>query len=1394
MSRPSRSATRARRRPTVVAVLTLLAALLIPGHVTAAHADVVPGSEADIQITVSGPTAANTGEAFTYRLVMQNNSTPDADGATFDDVFSGGVTGVQATCSAAGGAECPATLAVSNSGVSGTLGAFPRLGVVTVTITGTYTGVATVTNTATISPPTGVTDPDTTTNTSFVSTAIEAGASLSVQKTASPAGVAPGGTITYTVTYRNAGPRPADGAAIEDYLRWAEAGTMLTTFSTRFTSCVPTNGAVCPTFTDRTGLAEFARTYNTTIPTLPAGSSITITYDVTLADAGGCTARADSRVESFAFISAPSGVRDADSTDNGATTRTPVAPRACPEADLRVTKTADRSSVAPGDAVTYTVTYANAGPSPANGARILDQISETGTGSAFSTYDARDFSCVAVGGAVCPTLPNALGQSVRSSNATWNTAIPTFPAGSSITIVYTDTFADPDGCAASADATITNQAQIGAPPGTTDGSSLNNVMRVTLPAEAPLCARADLRVEKSGDPLAAPGGETSFTVTYRNLGPADADGTAISDLTRSFDSGVDFSTYDVAHDGCSTTGGAVCPSLSPSSDVPVAFGRPFQSTIPTFPAGSTVTLRYTLSFAPTTEAECTGADGATFVNSATLSAPAGVTDNPSDNLAEVRTPARCAEISVNSSVAPDAIRSGEAFEYTIVVTNAGVATADAIDFRDPLIGGLVYGSSSCEPVALCGPLTFDAASNTVSSRIPRLAPDQSVTIKVRGTAGVQAGTFTNIASAQPSAESGYYDPNPASNASRVNLQVFNTVSPITVTKTVEGVPAGGLPESRTFTGTISCETQAAKAWSVTVPAGSVTATGEPVQFFDGESCTVSEDAPGEAPEGYVWVGEPRIAPGTIDRLGPSTPVAVEVTNTLAPAPGLEAALIVTKQVTGLPAGGLAAATTFGGDVLCTSPNGERLLEPWSVTVPAGASSASTSPTQRAAGSTCSVSESTPPTAPDGYEWDGQPVIEPASAGPLAPESTTEFTVTNALAAAEAEVAALEITKTVDGGPDLLDGQFDFLVRCGAAGDFTGQVTLQGARSGTTTVANIPVGADCTVEEVSVSAPPEGYRWGAPVIDTAAVRITDGGASVEVVNPLTELPQPVASVVITKQVAGLPAGGLPAATEFSGDLLCTLGSGERELQPWTVTVGEGQTSASTPPIQRPVGATCTVSESTPPAAPAGYEWSGAPSIEPATSGPLATDSTASFTVTNTLAAAEAEVAQLEIRKLVEGGPAAIDGRFGFIASCGAAGDYAGEVVFTEAKRGSTVLLNVPVGAECRIEETAVSLAPQGYRWDAPRYEAQTVRVDADGAQVTVVNPLDAVPVDPPGPGTMSGDGTPGDGTPPGATRIERLAVTGAELGAAVPLAAGLLVLAGVVLVLARRRQRESTRRR
>lgn len=852
------------------------------------------GQTADLQIVKSGPPSANGGGAYAYTLVLDNNGPNAANNASFLDTLPPGVVNVSATCvTATNGASCPASIAADNTSVSGVVPSFPALGKVTIQILGNFavSGPSSLTNTATVSPPAGVTDPMPESNTSSVSTAMNYGADLVVSKSQSAQDFVSGQVVTYVMTLTNNGPAAADGTMMEDY-PYGNSGTsaarVVANYS--FVNCTPSNGAVCPdnsafpNYTGQVGSAGYL--FNTSVPRLPSGGAITITYTMVATAPSMCGLSAGTLQNVFQTRGLPASVTDPDPSNNQAEVAQAVAATAaCPQTDIEVRKTQSSDDFVPGQTVTYVMTLSNNGPTAADGTLMEDFPYGYGGTAAANVHATYSFGgCVATNGAVCPddnVFQNYAGL-VGSAGYLFNTTVPTLPSGGAITITYTMVADAPLRCGLPS-GPLQNVFQIrGLPAGVGDSDSSNDHAEVeqTVGATAD-CPQADLVATKTqSSEIFAVGQTVTYKMTLTNNGPAAADGAFMLDFPYAYGAGVQLNAaYNFV--GCTATNGALCPdngAFQNYSGQVGSAGYLFQTNVPTLPSGGAVTITYTM-VANMTSA-CTSATG-TLQNNFRVSAPVGVTDRDRDNNEIlVEQPFVCADISTNKTVAPVTVQAGEAVTYTVSVVNAGPADVSNVAFSDPLPSGFVYGSATCAVEAApgsCGPVSYDGATRTVSSTITAIGNGGQLRFTIVGTAGNIPGTYPNIAYAAPPA--GVVDPVTSSNSSSVNLQIFNTSAPVTVSKKITGLAAGGLPAPLTFSGTVTCGAQAPQNWSASVAAGSSSANSAALSFYDGDACTVTEDPPPTAPAGYVWTGTPVISPNPTATLA-STPVAVSVTNAL----------------------------------------------------------------------------------------------------------------------------------------------------------------------------------------------------------------------------------------------------------------------------------------------------------------------------------------------------------------------------------------------------------------------------------------------------------------------------------------------------------------------------------
>ncbi len=847
---PSNGGRRRRWRHLVAIIMSIsFFAAMAAGN---AAAPAVAATTVDVTTNVSGPTDAVAGAAFTYTVTVGNNSLTPADGTTVSVSMPDGAANVTATCSPSSGAACPAPLDVSNSAISGVVAALPHLGLVTLTITGNFSPASSssVTASSRVDPAPGVTDSDPTSNVSSVSTAIDTSADLAVSASSSATSMSPGAPITWTVTYTNNGPAPADGASINEFFFWS--GQAISTLTNRIQSCTATSGATCPTFIRDSTTSSFQSLWTGRVEKFPSGASIQVVFTSTPSYVCG-----SAEVTSSTSIFAPSSVSDPDSRNNSTNVKVMAKGLACKSTELTATKTQTPGTATPTTPITYTVTYANNGPIAADNAAIRDLMYWTGNmvGPALS-IDVK--SCVGTGGAACPTFVK--DTSVFSFGEVWSGQVGAFPVGATLTITYTATFT----FTSCGTGTVTNETTIRTPAGIDNTAGDRSRAQVNGVLDGGDCAQADVGVTMSQSAVAENDQvPTVYTVIYTNNGPSAANGSSIK--AQAFWSESTITRMKATILSCATTGGAVCPPLADSTVF--SFASLFDRPVATYPSGSSITVKYTLVPVIST---CGPAANVTSVYE--TSTPVGMTDPvKSNNRAQSATKVTCADISVNKLVTPRDARANETVSFSITLTNSSPNTAKSIQFSDPLPSGFIYGSTTCAAStgSVCGPVSYDPNSRTVSSAISTIGAGAGfVKIIVQGSAGLIPGTYKNTATVKSSAgPDAIFDPNPTSNSSTVSLQLFNTLSTISVTKLITGLPPAGLPADQTFSGAVLCTGQPSQQWSVTVPAGITKATGSPIEFWDGGSCAIEEDPPPTPPSSFSYSGPAKFTPDSIATLG-----------------------------------------------------------------------------------------------------------------------------------------------------------------------------------------------------------------------------------------------------------------------------------------------------------------------------------------------------------------------------------------------------------------------------------------------------------------------------------------------------------------------------------------------
>lgn len=426
-----------------------------------------------------------------------------------------------------------------------------------------------------------------------------------------------------------------------------------------------------------------------------AGGRITITAQVPLDYVGTFTHTATIRTTA----------RETATLNNSASLTTQVI-----AADVEILKTGPHSAL-PGQTIEYVLAYGNVGTAPAVGVVITDLLRAellnpvvTSSGPAITPRAGTTFVWD-----VAPLLPGAQGRITITADVS-----PDFLGG-----------------------ILSNQSRIStSSPEVQKGNNVSAIVAtgVLVP---------DLIVEQAGPPVALPGMDITYVVTYVNLGNEIASGVVITDLLPAALQNVTVSSAGAVITLC--VGGAYVWNVA---DLPPA-------------TGGRITLTGTI--AP----EFRG----TLVNTATIAAKTP-DSNPGDNTAVLSTFVSIADVTI-AKTGPTAVLAGERLTYTLAFTNTDNAPATGVVITDTLPPELleVNVTSSLPGVtARPGtPFVWD---------VPDLAPGAGGTLTIAGRVSpLYRGTLFNqarIAAASPEATT--------TNNTSARVETFVSRPDVTITK------------------------------------------------------------------------------------------------------------------------------------------------------------------------------------------------------------------------------------------------------------------------------------------------------------------------------------------------------------------------------------------------------------------------------------------------------------------------------------------------------------------------------------------------------------------------------------------------------------------------------------
>lgn len=392
--------------------------LLSTSTLTASDTDSIE-AVADLSITkTDDQTTAVPGEPIGYIITVTNKGPSTVGSVTVNDTVPSAI--LNPVFTATSGTYDPAT----GQWTGLNLGAGQS---VVLLLEGTVSPTATgnLTNSVVVSPPTGVTDPNSNNNTNSDTDTLAPKADVNISKTDGKTAINPGDPITYTIRVGNNGPSTVNNIAVQD--------TVPSTINNVTWTCAVTTG------TGSCGAASGSGNAIATTVNLTKGAIATYTVQGTVSP----SAPKSGTLTNTAQISLPAGVTDPNPSNNSSTdTDSLSVPTGI--VDLSITKTDNQTIASPGTPINYAITVTNNGPDTVDSVTVKDAIPAAILDAYFATPDG--------------TYDSDTGE--------W-TGLNLAPGASAMLIL--------DGTvSASASGKLTNTATVEPPAGFTDSDLSNN--------------------------------------------------------------------------------------------------------------------------------------------------------------------------------------------------------------------------------------------------------------------------------------------------------------------------------------------------------------------------------------------------------------------------------------------------------------------------------------------------------------------------------------------------------------------------------------------------------------------------------------------------------------------------------------------------------------------------------------------------------------------------------------------------------------------------------------------------------------------------------------------------------------------------------------------------------
>ncbi len=615
---------------------------------------------ADVTTSVSVPPTAVAGSAVSGTVTYSNGGPSIAGGVAYALTLPPGLSNVTI------GGLPPGASATYNTGTGivsfaampSSLGAGSSVAL-TVGFTAPASGAVSVTSQISTTTSQGANaQPDSATDTTAISPLADVTTTVTTPATATA-----GTTVNATITYNNAGPSAAAGMTYTTTLAPGLSGVAFSGLGGATATYNAANGTV---------------TFGGMPSTLGAGTTLTIGVAYTAPNTGGAV-----MISSGVGTTTSQGPNTLPDAASATTTINA-------NADVTTTVSVPASAGA-GTTVNGSVTYRNAGPSPANGVTYtlavapgLAGVTVGGLPAGVSaTYDP------ATGGISFNGMPTSL-----PANATLPLTLSfTAPASGSVTV-------------SSAIGTTTAQGANTLPDNATATTAVSPVADVTTTIAVPASAAA--------------GSTVSATVTFTNGGPSTAAGMT---YTIGLPPGLAGVTFTGMPAGASAT-------YDPASGAVTIAGMPASLN-----AGASTSVTFTFA-AP--------ASGAVVVSSTVGSATSQGTNTLPDTGTATTAISPVADVTTTFTLPASAVAAATV-NGTVAFTNAGPSTAAGATYGIGLPPGLANVTFSGVPPGASA--TYNAATGTVTlSAMPAtLNAGQSISIGVSFTApanGAVTGTST----------------------------------------------------------------------------------------------------------------------------------------------------------------------------------------------------------------------------------------------------------------------------------------------------------------------------------------------------------------------------------------------------------------------------------------------------------------------------------------------------------------------------------------------------------------------------------------------------------------------------------------------------------------------------